>query len=73
LPLELLILAYVGGDHLPHLPGAEQLPQPLIVDAGIVGSDGEVLHAARLDRVDQPLGDPTQAESARANRHSVEQ
>src|SRR5688500_3411541 len=55
LPLELLVLADVGGDHLLHLAGPQELAEALIVDAGIVGRDGEVLDAAVPDRVDQPL------------------
>src|SRR3546814_7253076 len=55
LPLELLVLADIGGDHLPDLPGAEQLAQPLAVDAGVVARDGEVLDPRIADRVDQPL------------------
>src|SRR3546814_798706 len=54
LPLELLVLADIGGDHLPDLPGAEQLAQPLAVDAGVVARDGEVLDPRIADRVDQP-------------------
>ena len=73
LPLELLVLADVGRDHLLHLPGAQQLAEPLIVDAGIVRGDGQVLDPARLDRVDQPLRDAAQAEAARGDGHAVEQ
>ena len=73
LPLELLVLADIGRDHLPHLPGAKQLAEPFIVDAGIVRGDGEVLDAARDDRIDQPLGNSAQPEAAGGDRHSVEQ
>jgi hypothetical protein len=73
LPLELLILADVGRDHLLDLPRAQQLAEPFIVDPGIVRGDGEVLDPARLDRVDQPLGDSAQAEAARGDGHAVEQ
>src|SRR3546814_2716542 len=48
LPLELLVLADIGGNHLFHLPRAQQLAEPLIVDAGIVGGDDEILDAALL-------------------------
>src|SRR3546814_1626708 len=72
LPLELLVLADIGGDHLPDLPGAEQLAQPLAVDAGVVARDGEVLDPRIADRVDQPLGNAAQAETARADLHPVE-
>ena len=73
LPLELLVLADVGGDHLLHLPRAQQLAEPLIVDAGIVRGDGQILDARCDDRVDQPLGNAAQAEAARGDRHAVEQ
>jgi hypothetical protein len=73
LTLEFLVLADIGRDHLPHLPSAEQLAQALIVDACIVGSDGEILHAARLDCIDEALRDAAKTEASGANRHSVEQ
>ena len=36
LPLELLVLADVGRDHLAHLPRLEQQPDAEAVDAGVV-------------------------------------
>src|SRR3546814_6066859 len=72
LPLELLVLADIGGDHLPDLPGAEQLAQPLAVDAGVVARDGEVLDPRIADRVDQPLGTAAQAETARSEEPTSE-
>lgn len=54
LPLELLVFADMGGGNLPR---AQQLAKAFIVDAGIVGNNRQVLDAARLDRVDQPLQD----------------
>src|SRR5439155_26722632 len=56
LPLELLVLAHVGGDHLADLAGPQELAEPLIVDAGIVRDHRQVLHPRLADRVDQPLG-----------------
>jgi hypothetical protein len=73
LPLEFLVLAHVGADHLPDLPRAQQLAEPLIVDAGIVRHDGEAGDAAVPDCVDQPLRNAAQAEAARADGHAVEQ
>jgi hypothetical protein len=73
LPLELLVLTDIGSDHLADLAGAQQLAEPLIVDAGIVGDDGQVLDPAVADGVDQPLGNAAQAEAAGADRHAVEQ
>jgi hypothetical protein len=73
LPLELLVLADVGRDHLLDLPRAQQLAEPLIVDPGIVRGDGQVLDPAGDDRVDQPLGNSAQAEPAGGDGHAVEQ
>ena len=73
LPLELLVLADIGRDHLLDLPRSQQLAEPLIVDAGIVRGDREVLDAVCDDRVDQPLGDSAQAEAAGRDGHAVEQ
>src|SRR5690606_30464031 len=56
LPLELLVLADIGGDHLPDLLGAEQLAEPFAVDPRIVAGDRQLLGARVADRVDQPLG-----------------
>src|SRR3546814_14917647 len=52
---------------------SEQLAQPLAVDAGVVARDGEVLDPRIADRVDQPLGNAAQAETARADLHPVEE
>ena len=60
-------------NHFLHLLGAQELAETLVVDAGIVRGNGDVLDAARLDRVNQPLRDAAQAEPASSNRHSVEQ
>src|SRR5205085_118517 len=73
LPLELLVLADVGRDHFLHLARAKQFAEPLIIDARIVRGDGQVLDPARLDRVDQPLGNAAQPEPARGDGHAVAQ
>src|SRR5690606_37931453 len=73
LPLELLVLADIGGDHLPHLARAQQLAEPFAVDAGIVRGDGELLDTRIPDRLDQPLGNAAQAEAPGADHHAVEQ
>ena len=52
LPLEFLVLADIGRDHLLHLPRAQQLAEPFIVDPGIVRGDGEVLDPAPDNCVD---------------------
>ena len=61
---ERLVLADIGRDHLLDLPGLEQQAEADAVDAGIVGDDGEVLHAGIADGVDQRLRDAAQAEAA---------
>ena len=71
LPLELLVLADVGRDHLPHLARAQQDADAEVVDAGIVADDREVARAARVQRLDQVLGDPAQAEAAHQDRRPV--
>src|SRR5690606_37145287 len=73
LPLEFLVLADIGGDHLPDLARAQELAEPFAVDAGIVARDGEVLDPGVPDRVDQPLGYAAKAKATSANLHSVEE
>jgi hypothetical protein len=41
LPLELLVLADIGRDHLLDLPGAKQLADAFVVDARVVAREGE--------------------------------
>ena len=66
-----LVLANIGRDHLPDLPGVEQDAEADAVDAGIVGDDGQVLHAGIADREDQRLGDAAQPEAAGHDHHAV--
>ena len=73
LPLELLVLAHIGRDHLLHLPRVQQHAETEAIHTGIVGDDGEVLRALPLYFGDQILGNAAQAETARHDRHSVEQ
>ena len=73
LAFEQLVLAHIGRNHLPHLPAFQQHPQAKAVGAGIVGNDGQILHAARPDFRDQAFGIARQAEAARHDRHPVEQ
>ena len=56
LPLELFVLADVGGDHLAHLARAQQQPDPRIVGPRVVADDGEVLRAALLKSGDEVFG-----------------
>ena len=67
------VLADVGTDHLPHLPRLQQQAEPHVIDAGVVGDDGQVLHPAVADRLDQRRGDAAQPEPARHDRHAVAQ
>src|SRR5690606_31450688 len=43
LPLELLVLAHVGGNHLADLPGFQQQAEAEAVDARVVGDGGQAL------------------------------
>jgi hypothetical protein len=70
---ELGVLADVGGDHLPDLPGLQQDAEAEVVDAGVVRGDGEVLHPCVADRGDQQLGDAAEPEAAGGDRHAVEE
>ena len=47
------VLPHVRGQHLAYLTGLQQQAQTLAVDAHVVGDDGEVLHAAVADGIDQ--------------------
>ena len=67
------VLADIGADHLAHLPRLQQHAEADIVDARVVGDDGEVLHAAVADRLDQRGGNAAQAEAAGHDRHAVAQ
>ena len=71
--LEQLVLADIGRDHLLDLAASPAAAQAEIVDAGIVGDDGEVLDAGLAHRVDQVLGNAAQAEAAGHDRHAVEE
>ena len=64
LPLEFLVLADVGRDHLADLPRAQQRADAVIVDAGVVADDGEVLGAAAMQRGDQVFGNAAEPEAA---------
>ena len=70
---ELGVLADVGGQHLADLAGVEQLAQPEAVDAAVVRGNGDVLHAAVDQSVDQKLRNAAKAETARRDEHPVEQ
>src|SRR6185295_6097125 len=71
LPLELLVLADVGRNHLPDLTGAQEHPDAEIVDPGVVADDNEVLGAAAVQRGDQVFGNPAQAEAAHHDGRAV--
>ena len=71
LPLEFLVLADVGRDHLAHLARSQQQADAEVVDAGIVADDGEVLRAAAMQRGDQVFGNAAQSEAAHHDRGAV--
>src|SRR5687768_14356654 len=64
LPLELLVLANIGGNHLADLPGFKQQPQAKTVDAGVIGNDGQVPDPGIPQGFDQDLGNAAQSKAA---------
>ena len=68
---ESLVLADIGRDHLPDLPGFEQDAEADAVDAGIVGDDGEVFHPGIADGEDQRFRNAAQPEAAGHDHHAV--
>ena len=68
---EELVLADIGRDHLLDLPRLEQEAEAGAVDAGIVGNDGQVLHATVADRLDELFRNTAEAEAAAADQHAV--
>ena len=68
---ENLVLADVAGDHLLDLAGLQQHAQAQAVDAGVVGDDGQILHARFAHGLDQRLRDAAEAEAAGHQRHAV--
>ena len=58
LPLELLVLADVRGDHLPDPPVSEQDAEAPVVDAAVVRDDGQVPGALPVERGDEFSGMP---------------
>src|SRR5690606_18750004 len=67
-PLELLVLAHVGRNHLADLPGFQQQAEAEAVDARVVGDGGQALDAGVPQGLDQRLGDAAQAEAADRQR-----
>ncbi len=64
LSLELLVLADVGRNHLPHLPRLEQQPDAEVVGTGVVADDREVFGATPLQRGDEVFWNTREAEAA---------
>jgi hypothetical protein len=71
LTLEDLVLTDVGADHLGDLPGLEQDPEPVVVDAAVVGDHREVGGALGAERRDRRLRYARQAETADHERRTV--
>ena len=71
LPLKLAILPDVGGDHLAHLPGAQEQPHAEIIHPGVVAHDREPARATVAQRSDEVLGNPAEAEATRGDGLSV--
>ena len=68
---ENLVLADVARDHLPDLSGLEQDAKADAVDAGVVGDDGQILHAGFAQGLDQGFGDAAEAEASGHDHHAV--
>jgi len=64
LALELLVFPHVGTDHLLDLARLQELAQAEPVHPGVVRDDGEVLHPAVAQRIDQRLWNTAQPEAA---------
>src|SRR3546814_10650541 len=71
LALEFLVLTYIGADHFLDLPRAQQLAQPFIVDARIIGCDGKILDPRRMHSINQPFGNATQSAPACTQMHAI--
>jgi hypothetical protein len=69
--LELLVLADIGGDHLPHLARAQQEADARIVRARVVADDGEVPGASALKRADQIFRDAGEPETAHHDGRAI--
>ncbi len=71
LALEFLVLAYVGGHHLLHLPRRQQHAHAEAIHARVVADDGEPLHATVVQCGDEIFRDAAKPEAARGDRHVV--
>jgi hypothetical protein len=71
LPFKFLILTHVGRDHFPDLPRAQQLAESFAINACVVAGDGQALHSAGDDRINQSFGNAAQSESASCDQHVV--
>src|SRR5690606_18552501 len=71
LPLELLVLAHVGRDHLADLARFQQLAEAEAVDAGVVGNYRQLFCARVPQGGDQCLRDAAQAEAADGKRLAI--
>src|SRR5262249_12652716 len=64
LPLEFLVLADVRRDHLADLLAFEKDAEAEVVDAAVVGDDGEILDAKVSQGGDRVFGNAAQTEPA---------
>src|SRR5262249_22270636 len=71
LPLELLVFADVGRNHLPDLMRLQQNADAEVVDAGIVADDRQIACAACVQSVYEVFWNPAEAESPHQNRGAV--
>ena len=71
LPLELLVLADIGGDHFLDLLSTEQLADTLVIDPGVIRYKCQTGNTAVANRIQQALGQPAQAETAAGDQDVV--
>src|SRR5581483_239341 len=71
LPLELLVLADVGRDHLRDLTPAQQDPEAEVVDARVVADERQPFRSAVAQRVNEIFGDAAETEAADENARTV--
>src|ERR1019366_6216458 len=71
LAFEFLVLAHIRGKHFADLMRLQQQPQTHAVETRIVGYDGEIAHARRVQGIDQILWDAARAEAAAHQRDAI--
>ena len=73
MPLEFLVLANIGRNHLLHLLGAQKHADAFIIDAGVVAAESESLDPAVTNSGEQALRNSAEAKAAACDKHVVAQ